>query len=59
MRRAVGGAAGEHVWASRELRFSVRLIDGTDNETGGRRLDQMYTLKRILDGDAFYMKITN
>ncbi|KFG10405.1 NucA/NucB deoxyribonuclease domain-containing protein [Streptomyces scabiei] len=40
-------------------RFSVRLIDGADNETGGRRLDQMYTLNRILDGDAFYMKITN
>ncbi|MFJ8081827.1 NucA/NucB deoxyribonuclease domain-containing protein [Streptomyces sp. NPDC096205] len=40
-------------------RFSVRLIDGDDNETGGRRLDQMYTLNRILDGDAFYMKITN
>ncbi|WP_019075787.1 NucA/NucB deoxyribonuclease domain-containing protein [Streptomyces hokutonensis] len=40
-------------------RFSVRLIDGTDNETGGRRLDQMYTLNRILDGDAFYMKITD
>ncbi|NJP52472.1 hypothetical protein HCJ93_21030, partial [Streptomyces sp. SBST2-5] len=40
-------------------RFSVRLIDGDDNETGGRRLDQMYTLNRMLDGDAFYMKITN
>lgn len=37
----------------------VRLIDGDGNETGGRRLDQMYTLNRILDGDAFYMKITN
>ncbi|MFJ6904030.1 NucA/NucB deoxyribonuclease domain-containing protein [Streptomyces griseoluteus] len=40
-------------------RFSVRLIDGDDNETGGRRLDQMYTINRMLDGDAFYMKITN
>lgn len=40
-------------------RFSVRLINGDDNETGGRRLDQIYTLNRILDGDAFYMKITN
>ncbi|MET9057101.1 NucA/NucB deoxyribonuclease domain-containing protein [Streptomyces antibioticus] len=40
-------------------RFSVRLIEGDDNETGGRRLDQMYTLNRILDGDAFYLKITN
>ncbi|WP_276209431.1 hypothetical protein [Streptomyces dangxiongensis] len=26
---------------------------------GGRRLDQMYTLNRMLDGDAFYMKITS
>ncbi|OSZ58822.1 hypothetical protein OQI_19545 [Streptomyces pharetrae CZA14] len=39
-------------------RFSVRLIDGDDNETGGRRLNDMYTLNRMLDGDAFYMKIT-
>ncbi|MGR3868089.1 NucA/NucB deoxyribonuclease domain-containing protein [Streptomyces graminifolii] len=34
-------------------RFSVRLIDGTDNGKGGRRLDEMYTLNRIIDGDAF------
>ncbi|MFE2884501.1 NucA/NucB deoxyribonuclease domain-containing protein [Streptomyces sp. NPDC059272] len=40
-------------------RFSVRLIDGTDNGNGGRRLDEMYTLNRIIDGDAFYMQITN
>ncbi|MFF4491767.1 NucA/NucB deoxyribonuclease domain-containing protein [Streptomyces sp. NPDC001544] len=40
-------------------RFSVRLIEGDDNEAGGRKLDQMYTLNRILDGDAFYVKITN
>ncbi|MCX5009237.1 NucA/NucB deoxyribonuclease domain-containing protein [Streptomyces sp. NBC_00638] len=40
-------------------RFSVRLIDGTDNQTGGRRLDEMYTLNRILNDDAFYVKITN
>ncbi|GAA2652519.1 hypothetical protein GCM10010425_77740 [Streptomyces spororaveus] len=39
-------------------RFSARLIEGTDNETGGRRLNEMFTLNRILDGDAFYVKIT-
>ncbi|WP_405834363.1 NucA/NucB deoxyribonuclease domain-containing protein [Streptomyces sp. NBC_01176] len=42
--------------AKGDNRFSVRLIDGTDNETGGRGLDQTYTLNRILDGDAFYMR---
>jgi hypothetical protein len=42
-----------------DSRFSVRLIDGDANETGGRRLNGMYTLNRMLDGDAFYMKITN
>ncbi|GGV28683.1 hypothetical protein GCM10010260_81500 [Streptomyces filipinensis] len=31
-------------------RFSVHLIDGEDNETGGRRLDRMYTLNRVVDG---------
>ncbi|MDX2935681.1 NucA/NucB deoxyribonuclease domain-containing protein [Streptomyces ipomoeae] len=40
-------------------RFSVRLIDGPDNRRGGERLLQMYTLNRVLDGDPFYMKITN
>ncbi len=40
-------------------RFSVRLIDGTGNGNGGRRLDEMYTPNRIIDGDAFYMEITN
>ncbi|MFE0389074.1 NucA/NucB deoxyribonuclease domain-containing protein [Streptomyces bungoensis] len=40
-------------------RFSVRLIDGPDNRKGGERLDQMYTLNRILDGDAFHVKITD
>ncbi|MEU0166789.1 NucA/NucB deoxyribonuclease domain-containing protein [Streptomyces iakyrus] len=40
-------------------RFSVRLIDGKDNRKGGERLNEMYTLNRILDGDPFYVKITN
>jgi hypothetical protein len=40
-------------------RFSVRLIEGTDNREGGGRIDEMDTLNRMLDGDAFYVKITN
>ncbi|MFF6779014.1 NucA/NucB deoxyribonuclease domain-containing protein [Streptomyces sp. NPDC012637] len=39
-------------------RFSVRLIEGTDNEAGGRMLNSMYIANRILDGDPFYVKIT-
>ncbi|MFF9405804.1 NucA/NucB deoxyribonuclease domain-containing protein [Streptomyces anandii] len=39
-------------------RYSVRLISGTDNRAGGNRLDEMYTLNRVLDGDPFYVKIT-
>ncbi|MGW7258536.1 NucA/NucB deoxyribonuclease domain-containing protein [Streptomyces sp. NPDC054834] len=38
-------------------RFSVRLIDGPDNRKGGERLNEMYTLNRMLDGDPFYVKI--
>ncbi|MEU6384437.1 NucA/NucB deoxyribonuclease domain-containing protein [Streptomyces bauhiniae] len=37
------------------LRYSARLIDGPDNEAGGRRLNSTYTANRILDGDAFYV----
>ncbi|MFF7098481.1 NucA/NucB deoxyribonuclease domain-containing protein [Streptomyces rubradiris] len=40
-------------------RYSVRLIEGSDNEEGGRRLNVMYTLNRMLDGDPFYVKITS
>ncbi|WP_261955901.1 NucA/NucB deoxyribonuclease domain-containing protein [Streptomyces nigrescens] len=40
-------------------RYSVRLIDGADNETGGRRLNSVYTANRILDGDPFFVKITS
>ncbi|MDN3025729.1 NucA/NucB deoxyribonuclease domain-containing protein [Streptomyces sp. S.PB5] len=40
-------------------RYSVRLISGTDNRNGGNRLDEMYTTNRVLDGDAFYVKITD
>ncbi|MER6148293.1 NucA/NucB deoxyribonuclease domain-containing protein [Streptomyces hirsutus] len=40
-------------------RFSVRLIDGKDNRKGGERLNETYTLNRVLNGDPFYVKITN
>ncbi|MDX3804125.1 NucA/NucB deoxyribonuclease domain-containing protein [Streptomyces sp. AK04-3B] len=38
-------------------RYSARLIDGTDNGKGGNRLNAMYTMNRVLDGDAFYVTI--
>ncbi|MEU1128384.1 NucA/NucB deoxyribonuclease domain-containing protein [Streptomyces sp. NPDC005900] len=40
-------------------RFSVRLIDGKDNQKGGERINEMHTLNRVLDGDPFYVKITD
>ncbi|WP_256062362.1 NucA/NucB deoxyribonuclease domain-containing protein [Streptomyces sp. ScaeMP-e83] len=40
-------------------RYSVRLIEGSDNENGGSMLNSMYTLNRIIDGDAFFMKIVS
>ncbi|WP_229828953.1 NucA/NucB deoxyribonuclease domain-containing protein [Streptomyces massasporeus] len=40
-------------------RFSVRLIDGKDNRKSGERLNEMYTLNRVLNDDPFYVKITN
>ncbi|WNM34962.1 NucA/NucB deoxyribonuclease domain-containing protein [Streptomyces sp. Li-HN-5-11] len=40
-------------------RYSVRLITGTDNHAGGQRIDAMYTANRVLDGDPFYVKITD
>ncbi|MDN0198190.1 hypothetical protein [Streptomyces sp. S.PNR 29] len=30
-----------------------------DNRKGGERLNEMYTLNRVLDDDPFYVKITN
>ncbi|MGI5508386.1 NucA/NucB deoxyribonuclease domain-containing protein [Streptomyces sp. CA-106131] len=45
--------------AKGDNRFSVRLIDGKDNRKGDLRLDEMYTLNRVLDGDPFCMKITH
>ncbi|MEW1661123.1 NucA/NucB deoxyribonuclease domain-containing protein, partial [Streptomyces sp. NPDC093707] len=40
-------------------RYSVRLIDGKDNETGGNRLNAMYIANRILDDDPFFVTITS
>ncbi|MEV7197984.1 hypothetical protein AB0N81_40250 [Streptomyces sp. NPDC093510] len=40
-------------------RYSVRLIDGKDNGAGGKRIDKTYTQNRVLDGDPFYVKITD
>lgn len=40
-------------------RYSVRLISGTDNGEGGKRILAMYTTNRVLDGDPFYVKITD
>ncbi|MER6621311.1 NucA/NucB deoxyribonuclease domain-containing protein [Streptomyces sp. NPDC000931] len=37
------------------LRYSARLIDGPENEEGGRHLNSMYTANRIVDGGAFYV----
>ncbi|MFD3875767.1 NucA/NucB deoxyribonuclease domain-containing protein [Streptomyces sp. NPDC058623] len=48
----------ERASADHGNRYSARLIDGPDNEAGGRRLNDMFTLNRIIDGDAFYVKIT-
>ncbi|WP_078601184.1 NucA/NucB deoxyribonuclease domain-containing protein [Streptomyces violens] len=39
-------------------RYSVRLIDGDDNEAGGRSLNALYIGNRMLDGDPFYVKVT-
>ncbi|MQS38005.1 hypothetical protein FFZ77_20990 [Streptomyces katsurahamanus] len=40
-------------------KYSVRLIEGTDNGAGGNMLNSMFTLNRVLDGDPFYVKITS
>ncbi|MEU5309038.1 NucA/NucB deoxyribonuclease domain-containing protein [Streptomyces sp. NPDC021562] len=40
-------------------RYSVLLITGTDNNAGGNMILAMYSANRVLDGDAFYLKITD
>ncbi|MGW4878794.1 hypothetical protein ACWEPI_19785 [Streptomyces sp. NPDC004262] len=40
-------------------RYSVRLITGADNNAGGNMLLAVYSANRVLDGDAFYVKITD
>ena len=44
-----GPQHGERRWRERMLAVPV----------GGGRIDEMYTLNRMLDGDPFYVKITN
>lgn len=39
--------------------FSVRPINGYDNENSGRRLGTWYGNDRILDGDAFFIRIVS
>ncbi|MEU3963239.1 NucA/NucB deoxyribonuclease domain-containing protein [Streptomyces buecherae] len=39
-------------------RYSARLIDGSDNLEGGKRIKSVYEKNRMLDGDAFYVRIT-
>jgi hypothetical protein len=39
--------------------FSVRPILFSDNQTAGQRLGTWYGADRILDGDAFYVRITS
>jgi hypothetical protein len=39
--------------------FSVRPILFSDNQTAGRRLGTWYGADRILDGDAFYVRIAS
>ncbi|WP_229328301.1 NucA/NucB deoxyribonuclease domain-containing protein [Streptomyces sp. UNOC14_S4] len=38
-------------------RYSVRLIDGSDNGAGGNLIQSLYEQNRILDNDPFYVKI--
>ncbi|MFE2586168.1 hypothetical protein [Streptomyces sp. NPDC059378] len=40
-------------------RFSVRLIDGPDNRKGGKYVNAVYILNRVLNGDPVYVKTTN
>ncbi|MET9182976.1 NucA/NucB deoxyribonuclease domain-containing protein [Kitasatospora aureofaciens] len=41
-----------------DRRYSARLIDGDDNGKGGNMIGEVYSVNRLLDGDAFYVKIT-
>ncbi|MFB7260732.1 NucA/NucB deoxyribonuclease domain-containing protein [Streptomyces nojiriensis] len=38
-------------------RYSVRLIDGADNRKGGELIQKVYEENRLIDNDAFYVKI--
>ena len=39
-------------------RFSARVIDGADNQAAGGRLKIFYHKNRILDGDPFFVRVT-
>ncbi|MFI9163249.1 NucA/NucB deoxyribonuclease domain-containing protein [Kitasatospora aureofaciens] len=41
-----------------DRRYSARLIDGDDNGKGGNMIGEVYSVNRLLNGDAFYVKIT-
>lgn len=52
--------AARHLYESVPYgQFSVRPINGYDNENSGRRLGTWYGNDRILDGDAFFIKIVS
>jgi hypothetical protein len=38
--------------------YSARVLDANDNQAAGRQLNSVYTLNRVIDGDAFYITIT-
>ncbi|MFF4403801.1 FG-GAP-like repeat-containing protein [Streptomyces sp. NPDC001404] len=39
--------------------FSVRALPSTDNQQGGRDLEEWYREQRILDHDQFFVKVVN
>ncbi|MEU3500627.1 FG-GAP-like repeat-containing protein [Streptomyces hundungensis] len=43
--------------AKGDKKYSARLIDADDNQKVGRDLNDVYTLNRVLDNDAFYVEV--
>jgi len=39
--------------------FSVKRIDALDNQRAGARLGNFFTSQRVIDGDTFYVNITD
>ncbi len=52
------GAANTSSSGAPTRRYSARPIDGPDNEEVGRRLGDMYGSLRVLDAEAFHVRIT-